>query len=279
MLSKLNEHIQNSPALSSLLEAVRANRMTALYDLCEGQRAFAASFLHEQTGRCVLLVTHSEAAALRMADDCARLTGRPCRTLPAGEISFTPGSRSREPLNMRLETLLRASRGELAAVTCTVEALMTRFPLRRELEKRIVRVMTEQEADPAALIRSLVSAGYERVPMVEGKGQCSLRGEILDVFPPDREMACRIEFFDTQVDSIREFDCVSQRSADRLTQVQIPPAVSDFIPAGTEKETAEAIRRMVSDQVRRLPQDLMLGGMAIDPAAGEKSAFGRVLTP
>ena len=269
MLSELNTRVKNSPALSALADAVRANQTAALYDLCEEQRAFAASFLHERTGRCVLLVTQSETAALRLADDCARLTGKPCRTLPAAEITFTPGSRSRDTLNMRLETLLRAARGELAAVVCTPDALLTRFPLRAELEKRVIRVMTEQEADPAELIRRLVSAGYERVPMVEGKGQCSLRGEILDVFPPDRELACRIEFFDTQVDSIREFDCVSQRSSDRLTQVEIPPAVSHFIPAGTEKETAEAIRRMVSDQVRRLPKDLLLGGMAVDPSAPE----------
>ena len=269
MLSELNEQVKNSPALSALADAVRANQTVALYDLCEGQRAFAASFLHHVTGRCVLLVTRNESTALRLADDCSRLSGKPCRTLPAEDITFTPGSSSRETLNMRLETLLRASRGELAAVVCTVDALMTRFPIRSELEKRVLRVMTEQEAEPAELIRRLVSAGYERVPMVEGKGQCALRGEILDVFPPDREMACRIEFFDTQVDSIREFDCVSQRSADRLTQVLISPAVSDFIPAGTERETAEAIRRMVSDQVRRLPQDLMLGGMAIDPTGQE----------
>ena len=73
---------------------------------------------------------------------------------------------------------------KLAPEACTAEALLTRFPIRAELEKRIRRVMTETEQDPSELIRGLVSAGYERVPMVEGKGQCSLRGEILDVFPP-----------------------------------------------------------------------------------------------
>ena len=269
MLRELKRQTEKSPALLALTEAVRAGKTAALYDLCEGQRAFAASFLHLETGRCVLLIAQNEGAALRLADDCARLTGRPCRALPAQEITFTRGVRSRETQDLRLEVLLKASRGELAVVTATVEALQTRLPLRKELEARIIRLMTGEEQDPAEVIRALVSAGYERVPMVEGPGQCALRGDILDVFPPDRKLAFRIEFYDTQVDSIRVFDCISQRSTERLTSAEIPPAAGDFVPAGTERETAERIRALVSAQVRRLPRDLLLGGMALDEGAPE----------
>ena len=49
--------------------------------------------------------------------------------------------------------------------------------------------------------------GYERKSMVEAPGEFSLRGGILDIYPLTEELPFRIEFFDTQVDSIRLFDC------------------------------------------------------------------------
>ncbi len=267
MLSELNILGEKSPALSALLEAVRAGETAALYDLCEGQRAFAASFLRHQTKKCVLLVASNDGAAQRLADDCARLTGEPCRMLPAEDIVFTRGASSRETRYQRLETLFMAANGELGVITATVEALQTRFPLREEFEKRTVRLMSGQEMDPQKLIRLLVQAGYERVPMVEGKGQCSLKGEILDVFPPNADNALRVEFFDTEIDSIRSFDCLSQRTLEKLTQAVIAPAASDFVPAGLERETAERIRALVSAQVKKLPRELLLGGMAVEPDA------------
>ena len=269
MLNELNNLGKKSPALQSLLQAVRAGQTAALYDLCEGQRGFAASFLAKETGKCVLLVVPSEGAALRMADDCARLTGLPCRSLPMEELTFVRSIRSRETHDQRMETLLRAARGELAVVTATIQALQTRLPIREEMEKRTCRLMTGQTVDLTDLARRLSLAGYQRVPMVEGRGQFALRGSILDVYPPDRELALRIEFFDNEIDTIRVFDCISQRSTDHLTQAEIFPAASDFVPEGTAKETASRIRDMVSAQVRRLPRDLLLGGMAVSGEEGD----------
>lgn len=58
-------------------------------------------------------------------------------------------------------------------------------------------------------------AGYDRVRKIESKGQFSLRGSIIDIFPPDFSNPVRIEFFDDEVDSIRIFDLYSQVSIDK----------------------------------------------------------------
>ena len=70
----------------------------------------------------------------------------------------------------------------------------------------------------------LICSGYKREEMVEGKSQFSLRGGILDVFPPDCDNPYRIELFDTEIDSIREFDIISQRSLDKIDSIEIIPA-------------------------------------------------------
>lgn len=66
--------------------------------------------------------------------------------------------------------------------------------------------------------------GYERVEMVEGKGQCALRGSIVDCYPPSGSVALRLEFFDDEVDSIRTFDCISQRSQEKRASCVLAPA-------------------------------------------------------
>lgn len=89
----------------------------------------------------------------------------------------------------------------------------------------------------------LLASGYERVSMVEGCGQCAMRGSILDVFPPNEGNALRVEFFDTQVDSIRRFDCISQRSIERLSTARIAPATECLVT--DRKAAAERLRRAI----------------------------------
>ena len=63
-------------------------------------------------------------------------------------------------------------------------------------------------------MEALIRGGYERVPMVEGQGQCAIRGDaIVDVFPPIAADALRIEFFDGEIDSLRRFDPASASAA------------------------------------------------------------------
>ena len=66
--------------------------------------------------------------------------------------------------------------------------------------------------------------GYSREDIVEGEGQFSIRGGILDVFSPNMENPLRIEFFDDETDSIRTFDPYTQRSIEKLSEARIIPA-------------------------------------------------------
>ena len=66
--------------------------------------------------------------------------------------------------------------------------------------------------------------GYERMAQVDGMGQFSIRGGIIDIFPLTEEVPLRIELWDDEVDSIRTFDTESQRSVEQLDFVTIYPA-------------------------------------------------------
>ncbi|MFR5794953.1 MAG: hypothetical protein ACLUI3_04885 [Christensenellales bacterium] len=97
------------------------------------------------------------------------------------------------------------------------------------------------------LIERLLAAGYTREYMVEGKGQFSVRGGIIDVYPADALSAVRIEFFDDELDSIRAVDVMSQRSQGNMQEVVIPPASEAPVPqAGTE-----ALARLLLEALAR----------------------------
>ena len=115
-----------------------------------------------------------------------------------------------------------------------------------------------EEYDLKELAQALTDLGYERYGIVEGPGQFGLRGGILDIFTPESEDPVRIEFFGDEVDSIRTFDSVSQRSIKNLKETNIYPAreisgSDSFLQDGLEKLHRDYKR--YSDQVYKKEAD------------------------
>ncbi len=268
MLNDFLSLLTETAPVQSVLSAARSGTVTALYDLCEGLRAALSCALSKGAGRPVLLIAQNDAAALRLTDDCATLTNGRAAYLPAESISFTRGAASRETTDRRMEALVRVHRGEADVLIATADALQTRLPDLALFEKKTLRLLTGGVIAPSALMKALTESGYERVDIVEGKGQCALRGEIVDVFAPSLPQAVRIEFFDDEIDSIRTFDLMTQRSQDKLTSVSIPPAEPFLYADGQRKPAADALRRYVTEQVRRLPKDLFTP--SLPPLPGEE---------
>ncbi|QTN31042.1 transcription-repair coupling factor [Akkermansiaceae bacterium] len=93
--------------------------------------------------------------------------------------------------------------------------------------------------DPTAFAQTLSSHGYERNPTVTARGHFAIRGGILDLFPFQSARPLRLEFFDTELESIREFDLNTQASTRKLEELHLqltePPAVAtiaDYLKRG-----------------------------------------------
>jgi transcription-repair coupling factor (superfamily II helicase) len=82
----------------------------------------------------------------------------------------------------------------------------------------------------------LVAAGYERVDQVDDRGQFAIRGGILDVYPATADHAVRVDLFDIEIESLREFSTFTQRSLSELTELEIAPAAE---LAAEHREAAE----------------------------------------
>jgi len=127
----------------------------------------------------------------------------------------------------RFDTLLRLARerdaGKAYVVVAPTASVLQQVLPPSELVSESFRLSVGEEYDLDDVLMRLIDLGYEREIMVEQRGQMSVRGGILDVFPTSSDLPCRIEFFGDTIESIRRFEPETQRSVAGLDSVLISP--------------------------------------------------------
>jgi transcription-repair coupling factor (superfamily II helicase) len=191
------------PAAHSFLAALACHHLSAagkrrLWLVCEG---------HRQRERL--------AAELELwGIDAADLPEMPAE-LDGGQLADP------EAAALRLQVLDTAAKNEACIILCGPDAFAQPAPSPAALAGSRIVVRQGSNADPLDLTAKLAAHGYDRVTTVQGRGQFAMRGGILDVFPWQGGRPLRIEFFDTEVDSLREFDVDSQASIGKLDQAEL----------------------------------------------------------
>ncbi len=127
-------------------------------------------------------------------------------------------------------------------------ALALRVPSREAVRARTVHLEVGGSVDRDALVERLVVAGYQRMPLVEERGEIAVRGHILDLYPPQRELPLRIELLGDEIESIRDFDPASQRSQENLPYAVAPPARELLFDRSLVIERDEALRELAAEQ-------------------------------
>lgn len=113
------------------------------------------------------------------------------------------------------------ARDDSCVVLCGSDAFSGKAPSPAALRACRTRLEPGNSLDPAKLTQQLTTHGYERLPTVTSRGQFALRGGIIDLFPWQAARPLRLEFFDTELESIREFDLDSQASTVKLLQCDL----------------------------------------------------------
>ncbi len=128
----------------------------------------------------------------------------------------------------RLEIVKRIINRERSVIILTVDALMDKIPDIKEIRVNSFRLKRNEAYDFKELRERLSTLGYEEVPVVEGPGDYSVRGGLIDIFPLTEDCPYRIEFWDDTIDSIRSFEVDSQRSIEEVNDLEITPA-SEYV--------------------------------------------------
>ncbi len=112
-------------------------------------------------------------------------------------------------------------------IVTTLPALMHSVPSPASI-RRSRKLLSIGQVQSLSELRSwLLDAGYHTTTSVQLPGEFTFRGGILDVYPPDAPEPIRLEWFDDEIESIRQFDAVSQKSIERLDSIALPLAKED----------------------------------------------------
>ena len=169
---------------------------------------------------------------------------------PSYGISPLTGlSPPKELVSQRIEAIYSLSSLDNPMVVTSLEALLTRLLPKEMLLASVDLVAVDEEIDRDGFIRNLVAFGYFRTSLVEERGDFSVRGGVIDLYPPLYESPARIEFWGDMVESIRLFDLGSQRSNTELGELTVLPA-SEVILSPSAVKRARSMGRLPGD-VRR----------------------------
>ncbi|MBQ2161364.1 MAG: hypothetical protein II444_05985, partial [Firmicutes bacterium] len=211
----------------------------------ESRVAPVAAKLAKESNQTLIIVS-SDTRASRLAQDLSFfLPEREILTLYGEETTFARyDAKNRDVTVKRLKTLQALRKGVPLVVVAPVSAALKKLPPHEYYDRKSIVLELGEEYSLPELSKELTDMGYERYGIVEGPGQFSIRGGILDIFTPDNSDPVRVEFFGDEVDSIRSFDRETQRSLKNLSKTEIYPAreltgSDEFLNRGLDSLRAE----------------------------------------
>ncbi|NQY50063.1 MAG: transcription-repair coupling factor [Colwellia sp.] len=127
-------------------------------------------------------------------------------------------------ISQRLATLYQLSRMESGIIIVPVTTLVQKLAPKQYIEANSLVIKKGEKKDLHQMRRTLEANGYRHVEQVMEHGEFSARGAILDLFPMGSKTPFRLDFFDDEIDEIRLFDPESQRSKEKITEINLLPA-------------------------------------------------------
>ena len=244
-----------------LTHAFSGKGACALFGLPGAGRAQVYAALCRSMGKPLCIVTPGEAEATRFAADLNTL-GIAAAVFPARDYVLRPiEGASREYEYRRLAVLGSLVGGRLSAVCVPVEAL-SQYTVPREDFCAGTRTIRPGDTLPRQeLLDLLFRAGYARRAQVDGPGQFSVRGDIVDLYAPDMAAPVRMEFWGDEVDSLNTFDLSTQRREDPVEKLYVSPAREVLL--GSPAGAAELLRGFLAKQ-RGRKKTALAGCMAAD---------------
>lgn len=219
--------------------------------LSESAKAYFANGIYESLDRSVVIITHSDMEAKNLYEDLNLYTSN-VYYFPAKEVVFYNIDAISGDLRWaRLNVIKEILNKEKNIIVTSVDAFASQYTPRRLFLEHRVFLETGQEVDFSEISKLLVESGYERVDMVEGKGEFSLRGGLLDVFPPDSVYPYRVELFGDEIDSIRTFNTESQRSIEKVRNIDIFPAKEMVLDEEIINHAMEEIKAELEDVLNK----------------------------
>ena len=256
----MNSIIKNMPNVKKFNDYIfdiKTNKtplmLSGLTDVGKVHMSYATKFYSEKP---IIIITYNELQAKKIINDMKFFT-ESIEYFPKREIiTFDYLAESKDLLFDRISVLNNIVKNKTKVIVTTIEAVMQKMISKDNLYKHVLTLKSGDTINLNELKEKLVLLGYERYDLIEGKGQFSVRGGIVDI-ATSQNSGIRIELWGDEIDSIRKFNIMSQRTTEMLDFAEIFPAY-EFLLEKDINQVCEKIESKKYQEVlhEKIMQDL-----------------------
>ncbi|HUR71212.1 MAG TPA: transcription-repair coupling factor [Candidatus Limnocylindrales bacterium] len=273
-----------SPLSERLAQFLRGNWSASkrIQGIQGGARAYLIALAAAEIQRPVLVIAPSANHAENLYDDLAFFLGeerglaplrRRLHLFPSWEVlPFENLSPHPENIAGRLEGLYKLVEEPAPILIATPAALMQRVIPKEALKKSYLYIVAGQDLPRESLLDHLIHWGFQNVPLVEERGDFSVRGGIVDLYPPGYGRPIRLEFDNDRLESIREFNPANQRTETVQEELILLPMKEFALKrAGVDESIRRLEQRALELEVNRRERQALLESLreGIPVAGGE----------
>lgn len=218
--------LMQSAKLQELHHALENNSSILIEDLWNAPKALIAALAAQSTGKHILILTGASQEEVRLYHDFPLFTDRPIidfpawETLPSENVAPSPdivGNRYQvlsDLLNIKQPIIILSS----------LQACLQKLIPQKNFQELYLHLTAGKTYHFKELIEQLTKMGYQKYPVASDKGQFAVRGGIIDIFPVSSPDPYRLEFWDNELESMRIYDPIGQKSVRPATEISITPA-------------------------------------------------------
>ena len=241
--------LKTMPEFGACLEHIKDGRMPVhITGMTGSQKSHFIYSLCKASGKKCLIITYDEQEAGRISNDLSFLFCREAVVFKNREyIFYDVDAANHAGEHSRLLALSKLMQDAPVVTTCEAASHFTLPP--HIFKDNLFDLIPGDTLDIESFLKRLVYMGYRRTSQVESVGQFAVRGSIIDVFSPFHDNPVRIDLFDDEIDSLREFECSSQISLDNVETYCICPAREILYNEDKALEISRAIRLMKNENL------------------------------
>lgn len=251
-LEGLMEPLVKSEKFLEILSYIDRKKLFEVQGLSDSSKSYLLSSIFEEIKGSIVIIADNDIEAKNIYEDmnlfCTNVYYLPSKEMVFYNIDAISGDLRWERLKVIKEILNKKKK----IIVTTIESFVPYYTPIKLYKDHKIKLKVEQQIELKELAKILLESGYDRVEMVEGKGEFALRGGILDVYPADSIYPYRIELFGDEIDSIRTFNVTSQRSIDKVKSIDIFPA-KEII---TDDSIVEAAIDRISRELDEVSQNI-----------------------
>ena len=256
-MNSINKELEKSPKYIDFIKSIENKKSPiAISGLTAVSEVSILSSIQEKLKRPIMLITYNEVEALKLKKDFDFFTDN-ALYLPKKEIvTYDYVAESKNLPYERIEVLNKIYKNQNNIVITSIEAVKQKIISKKALYKNVLSFKVGDRLSLEDLKQKLVDLGYKRFELIDARGEFSIRGGIIDISITDT-LGIRIELWGDEIDSIRHFNIISQRSIDTLEKAEIFPAHEYILDIPLEQVCSNINQKVYSENLtEKVEKDL-----------------------